>query len=195
MLVCALYRIARYKKALSKYHPSNLSVGWNEYVCFPFRRASNQMMNVTDRRLYKEKMITHLAGTHWDFFVSLSFNRYNISLYQASDNLRSFDAQTSRASAGSKWARQSHCRPLFWAFLEKTDCNLHYHLVVSIKRPRDAEAYVEAANRAWPQLVSSGTIDIKPVRDQKNVTAYVAKSVGFDVNFEHFVVPGAFWSR
>lgn len=143
----------------------------------------------------------------WSFdrYVTLTFN--DLSLASSSsrrvtafmkDKLREWDGRINRKLIGRNWAKMPEFRTFCFFAPEKVGSNPHWHGLVRFfdadeeEHLRQSERFDEWAQALWVKLVPSGTVDIQMIDSQVPTAKYVAKSLGYDVNYDHFVLPDEF---
>lgn len=146
-------------------------------------------------------------ANRWAFhlFVTLQFNdARNLSLDRASGvrrirgRLREWDARIARETVGRHWS-SSPDRPFSIWVPEKVESNPHWHGLVRIFtddpdwRVKQVRKIVLEGPSVWRKLVPSGTCEILPVVDQPGVVGYLAKSLPYNVNYEHVIYPDEFF--
>jgi hypothetical protein len=114
------------------------------------------------------------------------------------ERLRRWDARMNHALLGKHWAERDADRAFAFYTLEKANVNPHWHglvrfFQVSGMTIADQESiFDERAEPAWKKLVRSGTVDVQPITLQQGVANYVAKTLGYELSYEHYVVPDEF---
>jgi hypothetical protein len=154
----------------------------------------------------KEEISNWLENWRFTRFVTLATNDSSMSsarlptsrlpYTKLRDRLRQWDARMNRKLLGKCWAKHAQDRIFRFYFLEKMDTNPHWHGLVCffpVKNKSCAEQehiFDTKAGPFWKKLVPSGTVDVKPITAQRGVAKYVAKMLGHELSYEHYVVPG-----
>ncbi len=87
----------------------------------------------------------------------------------------------------------------FW-FLEKPNSNPHWHGLVRFFSNCDTlhEVAVQEglvcslAEPVWKRLVPSGSVKVRPITCQNGIAKYVAKELGNELSYNHFITPDEF---
>ena len=159
----------------------------------------------------RAEMIEWIDQWQYTRFVTLAFNDNSTSDARLPgsqlnhgrlrDRLVQWDARMNRLLIGKEWASRYPNRMFAFWFLEKPTTNPHWHGLVRFF-PLDAEhleqqetKFDRNAERLWTKLVPSGSVDVQNVSGQRNLVKYVAKSLGHELSFEHFVTADEFAQR
>lgn len=144
-------------------------------------------------------------------FVTLAFNETNYALPHGRaqnspyefvlNRLKRFDAMMNHKILGSRWARRHDERMFAFYAPEKLEANPHWHGLVRFY-PGQAETIADHektfdtwADHVWKKLVPAGTAEVQVVYDLEGVASYIAKSLRYGIEYDHFVEPDAFWRR
>ena len=134
-----------------------------------------------------------LCNQHLTHFVTLVFNRYDMTLPSARRKLRHWHGHVDRALLGPNWSQKpSSARTLFYAFPEHIDTNLHFHLLARPAVSTRAVCFENAATVYWSELVRGGSIDIAPITQINGVVHYATKDTWRPRNFENFIISTEF---
>lgn len=146
----------------------------------------------------------------WPFtrFVTLAFNDPNIAARGIGsrrphpllrERLRKWDAFLNRALVGHYWMKRPEDRMFAFYSLEKATVNPHWHGLVRFFEGGGRHTIAEqeaifdkVAEANWRKLVPSGTVDVQPVHSQTGVARYIAKTLGYPLSYEYYVVPDEF---
>ena len=116
--------------------------------------------------------------------------------------LRQWDARVNRQLNGPKWLAHADDAIWFFAFLEKPETNPHWHLLfrinffTTILPHAKLEQLKTAATAHWQRLVPSGKVSVKEINaGHDRVTDYVAKELGYEVQYQSWTVPDDFRVR
>ena len=114
--------------------------------------------------------------------------------------LRGWDARINRHLLGRYWS-SSPDRTFCFYVPEKISASPHWRGLVRFftddlewRREQEWE-FDQRAPAAWSEVVPQGTCVVSPVSDQISAREYLAKSLPYDVNYEHVVVPDEFLVR
>lgn len=153
-----------------------------------------------------EAIVDWLERWTFDRFITLASNDPLLSAHGDDERglvrmrklLREWDARVNRKVVGPKWQTRPEDRIWGFFFLEKPASNPHWHGLVQFFPPwpdarQDYEdRFDKWAPIYWKELVLSGTVDVQNITNQRGVAEYVAKSVGYALSFQNFVVPDEF---
>jgi hypothetical protein len=99
------------------------------------------------------------------------------------------------AILGRHWAERHADRLFAFYSLEKANTNPHWHGLIRFF-PVEGMTIVEQegifdenAERLWKKLMPSGSVKVLSVMSQRGVADYVAKTLGYPLSYEHYVVP------
>lgn len=114
--------------------------------------------------------------------------------------LKKWDARVNRRIVGPKWHKRTDERMVWFAFLEKSDVNPHWHLLVSLdhdhlgdsNRRKRTDAFPKVADQVWQDLLARGSVDVQEVKDT-GVNRYVTKSLDPKLA-RHHVIYSEFFS-
>lgn len=146
-----------------------------------------------------------LDNWSFDLFVTLTTNGATLPRKgcrsqheRLTDLLKEWDGRMNRKLAGPKWRRRIEDRMWAFYFLEKPASNPHWHGLVQLRkdwpgmREKQWVIFEEHCGPVWKKLVPAGTVDIKPIFEQRGIEEYVAKTLQYPVSYEHFVTPDLF---
>lgn len=169
----------------------------------------NPYPTIIDPQRTKAEWKEFFGRWEWDRFVTITFNQpgegrplANTSGTQILDQkklLRKWDARMNRKILGREWAKLHEFRLFYVYALEKADLNPHWHGLVHFfdapddERRRQAEVFDRWADPIWKSLVPSGDVDVVPAWERTGAINYLAKSLTYGVNFEHYILPDEFW--
>lgn len=111
--------------------------------------------------------------------------------------LKAWSARVNRAMLGAGWCGKVDEHLWFYGFLEKLKVNPHWHLIAKANKSAANDnngwqtEFATSAQKAWEQLLPSGTIDIKRIVDRGAID-YSLKMVLGNVEYTNFVVPYEF---
>jgi hypothetical protein len=131
------------------------------------------------RREYRDAWRNWLREEHFNYFITLNFNRPT-SYNGARPLFGEWLARVDSAFLGRSWTRNPRIRAFAVAFTENPHSNLHLHVLLrppqqSALRPKvDREAVF--AN-AWRKLVRSGSCHVQHIDDLPGVVRYVTKQL------------------
>ncbi len=147
--------------------------------------------NTQIRAALRQWILDHGA----DLFVTANFNR-DTNSEAARRNLKRWHARIDRALLGASWAKKAiNQRTFFVAFVENTDSNLHYHMLLKLSDPQAKARFLDIAESAWLGLVKSGSLDIKPIEtrnDLARTAAYATKQLYRSDRLEQFILSTEF---
>jgi hypothetical protein len=155
------------------------------------------------------EMRTEIPGwlDQWRFsrFVTLAFNDptsadaripgSSLKFGFLRERLRRWDAHMNHALLGKHWAERYADRMFAFYTLEKANVNPHWHGLVrffsgsGISVSDQERVFDEQAEPCWKKLVRSGTVDVQPITSQQGVSNYVAKTLAYELSYEHYVIP------
>lgn len=126
-------------------------------------------------------------------FVTLASNSNDISLRVMRDRIEHWDQRVNRELYGPKWRKHYDELLWFFAFLEKPTTNPHWHLLVRFQDRDKLLRFAPVAEMKWRKVLPQGTVDIQPITGKHSrVVDYVLKSVGGELEYDHFITPDEF---
>lgn len=151
-----------------------------------------------------------LVGRHrYDRYVTFTMGQPGDGLRRTREStalrltahLKKWDAVMNRKVIGKMWLKQPE-RRLFWFFtFEKLGVHPHVHGFVRFftddlqELQRQAGVFDDFAEREWRNICPGGTTDLQVIDQQEGLQKYITKDIGDEVNYEHILVPDAFFVR
>lgn len=126
-------------------------------------------------------------------FMSLASNSPDVSIRTMRDRIKFWDARLNRKLLGPKWRRHWDEATWWFAFLEKPDVNVHWHVLARFQDRAKLTTFARAAEQVWLEILPGGSVDFQVITGRHDrVTDYVSKRVGHDVEFAEFITPDEF---
>jgi hypothetical protein len=129
----------------------------------------------------------------WDFFVTANLNR-DTNWLGAKNALQHWHRKTDKELLGAGWQRRKSQRMFFCACCEGGATNLHWHMLVQIKKGRH-QKFFELAENYWKHIIPSGSMDIQVIptkEDAERVIRYATKDLWRSTEIEQFVLSTEF---
>jgi hypothetical protein len=159
------------------------------------------MLPTTARESREGRQLAEWLNARFRFthFITLATNDQSPGKERLRDLLKEWDARLNRDLNGPKWRKHRDELTYWFAFLEKPKSNPHWHLLFKVDYFEDLSPdprvgrLQSAALFHWKRLVPSGSVSVKEITaGHDRVTDYVAKELGYAVQYEYFVVPDEF---
>ncbi len=142
-----------------------------------------------------EDLIERFGPSH---FITLATNAYKpVAGLRMRDLLKAWSARVNRSLLGGRWQKKPDEHIQFYAFLEKPKENPHWHLLVQADlemiedRDEWEKRFAFFAEKAWVDLLPSGTIDIQEYKTRE-VIEYTLKAALGEVEYISYFVPREF---
>jgi hypothetical protein len=134
-----------------------------------------------------------MAQYEWDFFVTANLNRATNWL-GAKNALRHWHRKTDKELLGAGWQRRKSQKMFFIACCEGGETNLHWHILLKVKKGRHAK-FTDMAEGFWKQIIPSGSMDVQIIpskEDAERVIRYATKDFWRSTEIEQFVLSSEF---
>ena len=143
-------------------------------------------MNIDHNRL-RENLITAVETIRPNVFISLVFNRDDVSVEAGARTVDEFCKRLERAAHGKRWAAYPRSeRFLAYAFPEHIDSNHHWHLA-GHGSERLCEVALDEAHAIWRRLTRTGHADAQLANSPRAVARYITKAIRDPRSLKHFV--------
>lgn len=156
---------------------------------------------IEPRRL--QRAVTELLSEHrFTHYVTLTTHDPSLSDEGMRGRLRQWDAQVNRELVGPKWSRHKDELTFFFAFLESSRVNPHWHLLLRVddspltSKRTDILTLSTCFTCAWKEISPAGTVDVQEIYSMadKILVNYVGKQLGNMAQYSAFVTPDEFRS-
>lgn len=148
-----------------------------------------------------DEMLRFLAVRKHTHFVTLTTNDQQVSRAKMRALLREWDARLNRYIVGPKWQKRTDERMVWYAYIEKSHSNPHWHLLLNLLSdqietlnevaPLEGPSFETMVDITWRRLLPSGTTDVQLISETaenaQRVTSYVTKSLDNMSNVEDFI--------
>lgn len=149
------------------------------------------------RDLYRDELRTWLIdhGQNYSHFTTLASNNPMMSTARIRERLSEWDKRMSKLIVGGRWYQRPAQRPHWIAFLENGGAGPHWHLLFQISRqlPKARAEHVSRLDlgyeveKAWTELVHSGSTNIQQINHFNGAIHYVTKNVSNQECLPEFV--------